>query len=227
MSRPVLKIDKWHDIMPNVKGDGELGIVFRASSIGHPCPRRLWYESVQGIEPVFDQRALRIFRMGDLVENLAVEWLREDGWTVFYNAGSQEAEQEVVIPVADGVEIRGHHDAIIENGNGPIVVDIKSMNDRAFTEWRRKGTLSKYPQYLDQVHVYGKGLGISRLAICGVNKNNSEYLIESFEFDPQRWAALEAKALSVATSLEEPAVPEDLPGWCCSYCSYHGAICRG
>jgi hypothetical protein len=67
---------------------------------------------VQGIEPVFDQRALRIFRMGDLVESLAVEWLREDGWIVLHNAGSQEAEQEVGIPVATAWRFgapRRHH----------------------------------------------------------------------------------------------------------------------
>lgn len=202
-------------------------IVFRASGIGHLCPRRIWYEAVQGIEPVFDTRTLRIFRMGDAVETLAVEWLREDGWLVEHNCGSQEAEAEVVIPLADGIEIRGHHDAVIENGTGRFVVDVKSMNERAYAEWRKKGTLVKYPQYLDQVHVYGKGLGILNLAICGVNKNTSEYLVESFPFDPARWDALAAKALSIAGSLEEPAIPRELPAWCCNYCSYHGAICRG
>lgn len=202
-------------------------IVFRASSIGHLCPRKLWFEAVQGIEPVFDKKALRIFRMGDMVETLAVEWLRDEGWLVEHNCGSQEAECEVVIPIAEGVEIRGHHDAVIENDSGRFVVDIKSMNDRAFTEWRKKGTLVKYPQYLDQVHVYGKGLGITQLAICGVNKNNSDYMVESFDFDPQRWDLIVAKALAIASSLEEPAIPRELPAWCCSYCSYHGVTCRG
>lgn len=202
-------------------------VVFRASSIGHLCPRKLWYEAVKGLEPDFDTRTLRIFRMGDAVERLAVEWLREDGWLVEYNEGSQEAEMEVVIPIAEGVEIRGHHDAIVENATGRFMVDIKSMNDRAYTEWRKKGTLAKYPQYLDQVHVYGKGFGMESLAICGVNKNNSEYAIESFAFDPARWDALVAKALSIAGSLEEPPVPDGLPRWCCSYCSYNGSPCRG
>ena len=201
-------------------------IVFRASSIGHACPRKLWYEAVKHIEPVFDTRTLRIFRMGDAVEGLAVEWLREDGWLVEHNSGSQDAEREMILRIDDGVEIRGHHDAIITNDSGRFVVDVKSMNDRAYAEWVKKGTAAKYPQYLQQIHCYGKGLDIRKLAIMGVNKNTSEYRIESFDFNDQIWSAIRDKAIGIAWSEAEPEIPATLPKWCCSYCSYRGAPCQ-
>jgi hypothetical protein len=54
--------------------------VVRASKIGHPCIRNIWYSSVGGIEEDFTKETLRIFEVGTILEKVVVGWLREDGW---------------------------------------------------------------------------------------------------------------------------------------------------
>lgn len=206
-------------------------ITIRASSIGHPCPRKIWFSSVAGMEEEFDKRTLRIFDVGSCLEGLVVKWLREDGWIVDHNEGSQDAEIELVVPITDEIEIRGHHDAIIwrpEDTDRRYMVDIKTMNDRAWTLWKRQGTLAKYPQYAQQVHCYALPYGIKDCAIVGMNKDKSLYDIESFPFDEAIWQTVEKKALLIGTAKDKPEIPDDLPSWCCSYCSYgRSGICDG
>ena len=127
--------------------------IMHASKIGFPCERNLWY-SCKGHEEVISERTQRIFDVGTYLEPLVVKWLKKDGWNVAYNQGSQNAHVTIKVP-ANGGELVGHPDALIWRDNQEtILVDIKTMNDRAFTLWKREGTIKKYPQYVDQLHVY-------------------------------------------------------------------------
>ena len=164
--------------------------ILRASKAGFPCERNLWY-SVHGYAGTTDESAQRIFDVGTYLEPMVVEWLRSDGWEVEYNPGSQQAEYEISLKL-DGGEIHGHPDCIISRGNlRNVLVDIKTMNDRAFTLWKREGTEKSKPQYVDQVHIYAQGLiesgrNIEMLGIVGLNKNNSDLHIDLFKYDPAR-----------------------------------------
>lgn len=198
--------------------------VLRASVIGFPCDRHLWY-AAEGNEPLRDTRTLRIFDVGTALEPVAIEWLQEEGWElVFYNKGSQNAEIEHTIRVKGG-ELRGHFDAIIFRPDvGNILIDIKTMNDRAYTHWKCLGTEEKSPQYLDQLHVYGaaalsEGLSIDRLGIVAVNKNNSDMKIELLDYSIERMTGIQARAERIFALTEAPA-PGELPKWACSYCSF-------
>ena len=198
--------------------------ILRASTIGFPCDRHLWY-AARKYEKTEDPKALRIFAVGTALEPLAIQWLQDDGWEVFYNPGSQNAEMELIIPVTGG-EIRGHLDAIISRpGSGHVLVDIKTMNDRAFTQWKRQGTEEKSPQYLDQLHVYADGaitagLTIDKLGIVGINKNNSDMYIEILNYSVERMMEIRTRAESVFAGAEAPDAGARLTGWACNYCSY-------
>ena len=205
--------------------------VLRASKIGFPCARNLWY-SANGQEGETNSRSQRIFDVGNYLEPLVVKWLRDDGWEVEYNQGSQNAPFEVVVPVVEGGEIHGHPDAFISKGDKQnILIDIKTMNDRAFNFWKREGTLKKYPQYADQLHVYATGAmnagrKVEGLGIVGVNKNNSEMHIDFFEFDSVRANNLILRAAEIFSYSEAGHTgfcPEEL--WACGYCEYSG-ICE-
>ena len=131
--------------------------VLHASKIGFPCGRNLWY-AANDYEGQTSERSQRIFDVGNYLEPMVVKWLREDGWEVEYNPGSQKAAFEVVVPV-EGGEIRGHPDAFISKGDKQnILIDIKTMNDRAFKLWKSEGTAKKYPQYIDQLYTYAIGV---------------------------------------------------------------------
>lgn len=196
----------------------------RASRVGFPCDRNLFY-SVNGYDETVSARSQRIFAVGTALEAVAVDWLREEGWDVFYNPGSQEADLELHIPVAGG-QLSGHPDCIISRpGMGRILIDIKTMNDRSFTRWRREGTEKDKPQYVDQVHVYANaamdaGLSIDRLGIVGINKNNSEMHIDIFDYSLERMAAIVERTERIFTLPSPPDPGDRMEGWCCGYCGY-------
>lgn len=198
--------------------------ILRASKAGFPCERNLWY-SVHGYAGTTDESAQRIFDVGTYLEPMIVEWLRQDGWEVEYNPGSQGAECEISLKLDDG-EIHGHPDCIISRGElRNVLVDIKTMNDRAFTLWKREGTEKSKPQYVDQVHIYAQGLikagrNIEMLGIVGLNKNNSDLHIDLFKYDHARIAEILERSERVMKAMEVPTENSPREAWCCNYCEY-------
>ena len=197
-----------------------------ASKAGFPCTRHLWY-SVNGFGKAETETSTqRIFDVGTALEPVAVDWLKSDGWNVDYNPGSQNAALAVNIPIKGGT-LTGHPDCIISKGDiHNCLADIKTMNDRAFTFWRREGTLKSKYQYVVQLHIYALGLilmgrNIERLAIVGVNKNNSDMHIDFFDYDPLRAKEI----VSYAEWLFEQDKPIDTgcpaEDWACGYCEFH------
>jgi hypothetical protein len=195
--------------------------ILRASGIGHPCDRNLWY-GANGHKANFDRKALRIFAVGHALEPVAITFLREEGWEVEHNEGSQQAAQEVRIPVGNLGIISGHHDAVISRGEKTLLIDVKTMNSRAFALWKKQGTLKKSPQYVDQLHVYAQGLGadsFTGLAVVGICKDNSDLAMDIFPFDPSRWKGIYERAERVF-SAPLPPDPGELPAWGCRYCGH-------
>ncbi len=198
--------------------------ILRASKAGFPCDRNLWY-SLNGYAGTSDEATQRIFDVGTCLEPLVVKWLESEGWEVEYNPGSQEADVEVHVAL-DGGELAGHPDCIISRGDlRNVLVDIKTMNDRSFTTWRREGTLKSKPQYADQVHIYAAGLKhagrkIEHLGIVGLNKNNSELHIDLFNFDESRLAEIEERSERVMKAATAPDEDSPRESWCCGYCEY-------
>ncbi|MBQ7220727.1 MAG: hypothetical protein IJS28_07095 [Synergistaceae bacterium] len=198
--------------------------VLRASKIGFPCSRNLFY-AVNGYEAQTSAKSQRIFDVGTYLEPLVVEWLRADGWTVEYNPGSLDAQLEVTIPIENG-SLAGHPDCFISKGDiTDCLADIKTMNDRSFTQWKRAGTLASKPQYVDQLHVYAMGCirtgrNIKRLAVVGVNKNNSDWHIDFFDFDFYKAADLQDRASAVFSLTEPPTEDSPREAWCCNYCEF-------
>lgn len=198
--------------------------ILRASKAGFPCIRNLWY-SVNGFQQKTDERTQRIFDVGNYLEPLVVEWLKKDGWNVEYNPGSQNAETEISIPVNSGT-IAGHPDCIISKGEVQnALIDIKTMNDRAFTQWKHEGTMKSKPQYVTQLHIYAIGLEklgrkIERLGIAGVNKNNSDMYIDFFDFDPAKATEIISQAEIIFSLDKPPCLNCPAEKWCCRYCEF-------
>ena len=191
--------------------------------------RNLWY-SVNGYQEVISTRSQRIFDVGTALEPVIVEWLKADGWEVEYNPGSQNAAIEVTVPITGG-SLTGHPDCIISKGDiQNALVDIKTMNDRAFTYWRRSGTLKTKPQYVTQLHIYAMGLrnmgrNIEKLGIVGVNKNNSEMYIDFFDFDMFTEGEITRNAEMLFVENEPPEFNCPSEDWACDYCEFHD-VCK-
>ena len=196
--------------------------VMRASSVGFPCDTALWYQ-VNGEESVIANP--RILDVGSALEATIVNWLRLDGWEVSYNPGSQNADLELNVAVNGGI-ISGHPDCWISRpGMENVLVDIKTMNERSYTQWKRNGTEKDKPQYVDQVHVYAEGamnlgLPVERLGIVGVNKNNSDLFIDFFDFNPDRMSEIIRRTEYIFASDFPPEPGDRIQKWCCRYCGY-------
>ena len=201
--------------------------VLRASKAGFPCVRNLFYSVNSPDMGIVSPKSQRIFDVGTYLEPMVVEWLKTDGWEVDYNPGSQNAELEVTVPLENGW-LAGHPDCIISKDDMEnILVDIKTMNERAFTQWKREGSLKSKPQYVDQLHIYAMGcirngilINSHTLGIVGVNKNNSDWHIDFFDFDYGRAADIQDKAFAVFEMNEPPEENCPAEAWCCNYCEY-------
>ena len=199
--------------------------VLSASKCGFPCERNLFY-SVNGSEGKTSSHSQRIFDVGTALEPVIVDWLRSDGWEVEYNQGSQNAPIEVSIDV-DGGQLIGHPDCIISRPDGlqNVLVDIKTMNERSFTLWKKEGSIKSKPQYVKQLHVYAAGLmaqgrKIEKLGIVGVNKNNSELHMDFFDFDEDIMNSIRESAQRVFSLTDAPYENSPAESWCCSYCEF-------
>ena len=205
--------------------------VLHASQAGFPCMRNLWYavndtcvdgknDSVES-----DKRTQRIFDVGTVLEPVIVGWLRADGWDVEYNPGSQDAELRVEVPISGG-KLVGHPDCLMSRGEiQNVLVDIKTMNDRSYTHWKREGTLKSKPQYVTQLHIYAMGLmaqgrAIEHLGIVGVNKNNSEMHIDLFDYDSFRGQDIKDFTELLLSSKKAPELGCPAESWACGYCDY-------
>ena len=188
--------------------------------------RHLWY-AVNGSSMCCesDKRTQRIFDVGTALEPVIVGWLKADGWEVEYNPGSQDAELKVEIPVRGG-KLVGHPDCLMSRGKiQNALVDIKTMNDRAFRHWKREGTLKAKPQYVTQLHIYAMGVmaqgrKIERLGIVGVNKNNSEMDIDLLDYDEFRSQDLKDFTELLFRVEKAPELGCPAESWACSYCEY-------
>ena len=201
--------------------------VLRASKAGFPCDRNLFYSVNSPDMGITSPKTQRIFDVGTYLEPMVVEWLKADGWEVDYNPGSQNAELEVTVPIENGW-LAGHPDCIISKDDMEnILVDIKTMNERAFTQWKREGSMKSKPQYVDQLHIYAMGcirngilINNHTLGIVGVNKNNSDWHIDFFDFNFGRAADIQDRAVSIFTMNEPPVEDSPREAWCCNYCEF-------
>ena len=182
------------------------------------------------VKSELDKQGQRILEFGKCLEPLIVKWLREDGWTVYYNEGSQDAPLKFEIPVSGGLLI-GHPDCFISRpGLANVLADIKTMNDKSFKKWKQEGTEKSKSQYVTQLHIYAMGLKaqgrtIEHLGIVGVNKNTSEMYIDLFDYDPFRATSIKEYAELVFGDTAEPEFDCPAEEWACEYCEY-SEICK-
>lgn len=94
----------------------------RASNVGTPCPRKLWYkvntpQDAEGLEA----NAKFKFLYGDVIELIALELARKAGHRV-------EGQQDEV----ELLGVKGHRDAVIDG----MVVDVKSCSSYSFKKFK-------------------------------------------------------------------------------------------
>jgi hypothetical protein len=159
-----------------------------ASSIGHPCYRRIWFAINDYPQTIIAPRPKRILEMGKMLEGMIINWLREVGLII----------QRIPFAVIDKqlTYFKGHYDALIVNKDGsPLyILEIKTAKDSSFSQFKSHGLKRWNEQYYAQVQSYMGMSGIKKSIIIVLNKDNADMWDEEIEFDEAYYLGLRDKA---------------------------------
>jgi hypothetical protein len=207
---------------------GERSPTLRLSSIGSPCPRKLWYgiHTPTEREPLIPHTRLK-FLYGDLIETLVLELAKEAGHLV-------QGEQDEIL--VNGV--LGHRDCVIDG----MLVDVKSASPYSFVKF--EGGLRSEDDsfgYLTQLGSYLLGSQDDPLVVeknkagfLVINKVTGKLCLDVHEFTEEDFVrisdTINERKLTCVLSHPTPArafeaIPEgksgnEKLGVNCSYCDY-------
>jgi len=139
------------------------------SQIGHKCKRYLWYKHRGFDESPIEGRTLRLFELGNIIEDHIALDLKKIGVTV-------RGQQHPVKFTMDGVTLTGSIDGIVEGlieSSKPHLWECKTMNEKGFAKLLKHGYEAYNDQYKAQIHAYMLGLKLNRAFVTVYNKNTS------------------------------------------------------
>jgi len=153
------------------------------SQVGHKCPRFLWFKHRGYDEPVPDGRTLRLFHLGNILEDVTIKDLNSAGFNV--HSGQKSVEFTL-----DGITLNGSIDGIIEGlveaPKTPHLFEHKTCSDKKYKELIKKGSYRAWNDgYYWQVQAYMLGLGLTRAAVFVYNKNDSTLYMERIPLDKE------------------------------------------
>ena len=151
------------------------------SAIGAKCPRELWYRHNGAVGRQPEGRVLRLFKLGNVLEDQIIIDLRSAGFYV-------HSQQKAVQFERNGLLLKGSCDGIIEfllESSKPHLLEIKTASNKRFTELLKVGYEKWDQKYKSQVHVYAYGLKLDRIYVVVYNKDTSELYAERIRVDKQ------------------------------------------
>jgi hypothetical protein len=190
-------VDLWYQAQEVPRG--YLGL----SACGNKCKRLLWYTHKGIIGKRFEGRLLRLFQLGNLLEDQVVADLRAVGFNIYHS------QREVVFTQGD-VTLKGHIDGIItgllESPETPHLFECKSAALKKFEELLKKGSYREWNKtYYWQVQFYMLGLKLKRAAVFVYCKNDSRMYLERIKLDRQATIDKLNSIFEAITSPIEPA----------------------
>jgi hypothetical protein len=147
----------------------------RMSGLGRPlCQQQL---SLSGEKEDMEYTTFMRFIFGDMIESLVVLIMRAADINII------ELQKQVELDLGDDIVIRGTLDAILDDGTGPKVWDIKSASDFAFNH--KFGNFGGYEAikkedtfgYLMQGYLYSTAVDLPFGGWIVVNKNSGEWVV--------------------------------------------------
>ena len=203
-----------------------------ASLIGDKCERKIQFIFTNtppdpGRE--LTGKNLRIFAVGHILEDLAIQWFRQAGFDLRTRGddGKQFGFESL-----NGL-VRGHCDGIFYSGPVPSIIfpclwECKTMNDKKWGEFIKKGVKESNPQYYGQVQFYQYHFALTTAPaiLTGINKNDSELHHELIPYNPQEAQYLNNKAARIIAACNARELLPRMaakPGFyeCKSFCDYH------
>ncbi|SHF40392.1 PD-(D/E)XK nuclease superfamily protein [Ruegeria intermedia] len=199
------------------------------SRLGDACQRRLQYEYLKVAKDDgadFTGRSLRIFALGHVLEDLAIDWLRKAG----FDLRTRNRHGEQFGFSAAGGRLQGHADGVIVaalNGMAvPALWECKSANAKNWREIGRRGVVKAKPIYAAQIALYQAYLGLTEAPalFTAINKDSCEIWHELVPFDAERAQAASDKAVRILRACDAgellPRHTEDTEHFECRFCAW-------
>ena len=208
-----------------------------ASRLGEPCARALQYEYTQTPrDQTFTGQTLRIFEMGHVLEQMALQWLQNAGFVIDTH---HLATGEVYGFSAAAGQLQGHVDGILRRVPGelegviqvPAIWECKSLNAKAWKHLVEKGVKIAKPVYAVQIALYQAyleervpGLSQNPALLTAVNKDTAELYHEFVPFDAGLAQTASDRAVIIlrATQAGEtlPRITQDPDCFYCRFCNW-------
>ena len=208
-----------------------------ASRLGEPCARALQYEYTQTPrDQTFTGQTLRIFEMGHVLEQMALQWLQNAGFVIDTH---HLATGEVYGFSAAGGQLQGHVDGIVrqvptgleQDIQVPAIWECKSLNAKAWKHLVEKGVKIAKPVYAVQIALYQAyleervpGLSQNPALLTAVNKDTAELYHEFVPFDAGLAQTASDRAVIIlrATQAGEtlPRITQDPDCFYCRFCNW-------
>lgn len=193
---------------------------FGISSIGHNCPRALWYSFRWCSKREIIAREHRLFQRGHREEPIIIADLKAVGCKVH----STQKES-----VTGNGHIKGHIDGIVENlpdaPKTPHLLEMKTANDKNFNKIKKEGIEKAKPEYNAQAQGYMKLLKLKRCLFVIVNKNNDERYYERINYSAKQANQLLKKAYDIISTEFPPAKIGGSEWFECKWCEHYD-ICH-
>lgn len=193
-----------------------------ASSIGHPCERKIWYEFNDYEREPYSQKQLRTFAIGKRLESMILDCLMNAGLDLITTTFDL-FDQSLFI-------FQGHLDAIwYKNGADKeprAIIEVKTARDSSFNIFVKKGLREWQSSYYAQIQAYMGMSGIHEGYVIALNKDTSEIHDEQVFFDEYYYDDLKRKVMRVIEAKEPlPKINNNSLYFVCRGCPFKG-ICH-
>lgn len=201
------------------------------STFDTDCERAQWY-AFRWVSPPqqFDGRMLRLFQTGHREEDRMIADLRRAGVTVEDHDPATGEQWELV---ASSGHFCGHMDGkasgFPEAPKADHVLELKTHNDKSFTELVRVGVQKAKPGHYAQMQLYMHFAGVDRAYYLAHNKNDDQLHGERVKYDPVFAGAMAVRGERIVRAARPPAKLHEDPtakmAFACGFCP-HAGVCH-
>lgn len=216
----VAAIDKAYESKPKEKARSYIG----ASVIGNHCDAYLAYALRGYPDDPPPPKLKRIFGLGHHIEDQVVKDLKAAGLSIIER--DPMTNRQFSYEGFHGHAIC-HTDGLVEDNVGDVgIVEIKSMNDSNFNDFKSSGVLVSHPHYYAQMQMMMGMSKIPETLFVAYNKNTSEYHFEIVAFSAFYWASQQWRIERIMTDNDVRKTSDNIISFSCSGC-FKRSVCYG
>ena len=193
------------------------------ATIGEDCTRKMWFRFRWAKQGSITRRIQRLFDIGHSYEEQVVASLVETGIVITGQQDMLLGWGGHIVGFIDGIAVGVH-----EAPKTPHLLEVKSMNDRNFKVFKKKGIQKSHPKYYSQAQAYCGKKKLTRILFACINKNDSEIATERVHFSEDHYRFIMGRGMDVVGSeVPPPNVISDPKNFACRFCDYSDICYEG